>query len=344
MNTEQRSQTHLVFGAGLIGGFVAGGLINAGFTTLVVARSKVRAAMAQGLELTDYLQNGAVVSAPEFSVSASGNSQFPDYLWLTVKCTAVASAVTDMAPYVGPKTVIICCQNGFGSDAPVRLSFPDNIVLGAVVGYNVAEPKPGHLHRSTEGKLVVQNHSELEVSSLINALDCGVFPCDVSNDFYAAQWAKLQLNLANAINALADVPVKTMIEQRGFRQIIAGLMQEMLNVTDALNLELPKVSPLPAKAIPKLLKVPNFLFKLLGQKMLAIDPTARTSMWWDLHNGRQTEIDFLNNSVVSKATELGLAAPLNLAVVNLVHAVERGEKKIGFSAKELKHELQHQRI
>jgi 2-dehydropantoate 2-reductase len=339
MKPTQDNDSHLVFGAGLIGGFVAGGLLHAGYPVNVVARPKVRQAMAQGLKLTDYLQHETLVPAPGFVESDANQAPLADILWLTVKCTGVENALPDMAAFVGPDTVIICCQNGFGSDQAVRQHFPANKILGAVIGYNVAEPAPGHLHRSTEGKLVIEDHQDLPVGELVTRLNCGVFPAELSHDFHAAQWAKLQLNLANAINALADVPVKTMIEQRGFRRIIARLMQEMLNVTDALELDLPKVSPLPAQRIPSLLKLPNFAFKLLAQKMLAIDPSARTSMWWDLTQGKQTEIDFLNGSVVTKARELGLTAPLNQAVVELVHAVERGDQTIGFTATELGRQL-----
>jgi 2-dehydropantoate 2-reductase len=338
-----KAQQHVVFGAGLIGGFVTGGLLNAGYPTWVVARPKARQAMAHGLKLTDYLENSAEVTAPNFIVDIDSSVAVVDVLWLTVKCTGVAGALDDIARLINPDTIIICCQNGFGSDAPVRQRFANNKILGAVIGYNVAEPKAGHLHRSTEGQLVIENDAVASIESLIENLNCNVFPSAVSNDFPAAQWAKLQLNLANSINALADVPVKTMLEQRGYRRIIAALMKEMLAVTDARKLDLPKVSPLPAHWLPRLLDVPNFLFRLLAQKMLAIDPSARTSMWWDLHNKKPTEIDFLNAAVVSEAQKLGLIAPVNNAVVDLVHAVERGEHKIGFSAASLNELLLNKR-
>ena len=164
-------------------------------------------------------------------------------LWLTVKCTAVAASLADLQGLVTPNTVVICCQNGFGSDQIIRDAFPKNTVLNAVVGFNVAEQAPGHLHRSTDGKLVVEWHPK--VARLVQQVDCDLLPATCSRQFLADQWAKLQLNLANPVNALADIPVKAMTEDRGYRRIIAALMQELLTITKALQLGLPKITAAP---------------------------------------------------------------------------------------------------
>ena len=61
---------HLVFGAGLTGGYLAGGLIAAGLSTSLVAREKTHKAMANGLLLSDYDGNQKSLPAPKF-ISAS---------------------------------------------------------------------------------------------------------------------------------------------------------------------------------------------------------------------------------------------------------------------------------
>ena len=333
MTTQQH---HLVFGAGLIGGFVAGGLMQAGLTTTLVARAKTQQEMAGGLTLSDYLGNHCELAAPAFASEAETTAPV-DFLWLTVKCTAVRASLEELANFVGPDTTIICCQNGLGSDVPIRQRFPQNLVLGGVVGYNVAAPEAGKLHRSTEGKLVLQEHPSLHpVMELINS---PLFPCGFSADFIADQWAKLQLNLANPVGALSDIPIKEMLEQHDYRVVVVALQKELLMVTKAMNVNLPKLTVLPPSWLPRMLGLSDFWFKLLGQKMLAIDPTARFSMWWDLHLGKPTEIEFLNQAVVAAADELQLDAPYNRAVVSLIRQVEAGKASIGFSGRELRDAL-----
>lgn len=73
--------------------------------------------------------------------------------------------------------------------------------------------------------------------------------------------------------------------------------------------------------------MPDWLFRLLGNKMLAIDPLARSSMWEDLQAGRKTEIDFLNGEVLRLAESLARPAPVNAELVALIRAAEAGERQ-----------------
>lgn len=333
---------HLVFGAGLIGGFLAGALISRGFETSVLARETAREKFKNGISLSDYLNNNAQVAPPNFISAVDENdlNRKSEYavIWLTIKCTAIENSIASLTQLMSPKTILICCQNGLGSDLPLRNAFPNNTVLTAIAGYNVAEPKPGYFHRSTEGKLVVQEN--LQSLSLVEQLDCALLPSRTSENIVAEQWAKLQFNLANPVNALSDIPVKTMTEDREFRKIIASLMTEMLLVSDAMGLKLPKFTSLPGHWVPYILRLPNFIFKMLAQKMLAIDPTARLSMWWDLSNKKPTEIDYLNGAVVAQAAKLGIECPYNQRILCLIKEVEAGVREIGITAAELKEKLQ----
>lgn len=320
----------LVFGAGLTGGFLLGALMHNGATVKAVGRSITRDKWSEGITLSDFNDNLVELSPPTFAQTGDAPA---DLVWLTVKCTATADVADDLRAYVGPTTTIVCCQNGFGSDAAIRAAFPDNPVSTAIVGFNVAEISDSHLRRATEGDFVID--AALAAQYGLN-FGSKLMPLHISHDILASRWAKLQLNLANAVNALADVPVKTMLESRLYRQVIAHVMRELLAVTDAQNIKLPKVAAIPGKWMPFLMTLPDQLFQLIAQSMLAIDPTARTSMWWDLKNNRKTEIDYLNGAVIQAGQELGIPTPANQALVNLVKEVEAGRVNRGWSAKEFK--------
>jgi 2-dehydropantoate 2-reductase len=74
------------------------------------------------------------------------------------------------------------------------------------------------------------------------SLHSELLPISTTTNMEALLWAKLQLNLGNSVNALADIPVKTMPEQRGYRKVIALLMSELLQVASAMGVKLPKAS------------------------------------------------------------------------------------------------------
>ena len=58
-------------------------------------------------------------------------------------------------------------------------------------------------------------------------------------------------------------------------------------------------------------------------------------MWWDLSQGKKSEIDFLNAAVVNQGLKLGIDCPKNKRIVELVKEVESGQRKIGVSGSEL---------
>jgi 2-dehydropantoate 2-reductase len=322
-------KTHVVFGAGLIGCFLGGVFTWKNLPVKLVCRNKIKEKLLNGLTLTDYDDNEARIAQLDFLDSGELNqNDQSDYqcgfLWLTVKCTGVEQAAKDIAPLVGKDTVIFCCQNGLGSEQIIKNHFPENLVLRVMVPFNVAEPKTGHLHRGSQGTLTLELCSQRQevVTLLSEILDSDLMPVTVTNDMQALLWAKLQLNLGNSINALANIPVKQMLEQKPYRLIIAALMEELLTVTNKLEINLPKVTSLNARQIPFVLKLPNFLFKILANKMLAIDPTVRTSMWWDLSQGKKTEIEHLNGAIVATADKLGLDCRVNRVIIELIERAE----------------------
>lgn len=317
---------HLIFGAGLIGGFMAGSFASTGANVTVLGRERFRQRFEGGLVVTDYQDHHAEQGNISFIADTfvgNADQAVPtfEFVWLTVKCTAVESALADVAKFVGKNTVLISCQNGIGSAEKLTKAFPDNTVLTGIMQPNVAIMGDAHLHRGTEGFLYVQSSSHDEV---IDALDTGLLPTKVIKDIRAFAWAKLQLNIANAINALADVPVKEMLESKPYRQCIARCMKELLDVCAAQGVDLPKIAAVPGWMIPKILSTPDFLFSILGRKMMDIDPTVRASMWHDLNHGQLTEVDYLNGAVAAAGKGLGVATPINDLIVELIHKVETG--------------------
>jgi 2-dehydropantoate 2-reductase len=322
---------HLVFGAGLVGGYLAGGLLAAGQTVSVVARPRVRQKLEHGLVLTDLDGHRAEVPAPAWATAADAP---PDFLWLTVKCTQVVAALDDLAGHVGTGTTIICCQNGIGSEKSVMDAFRHQDVLRCMVPFNVAELAAGHLHRGSGGTLTIESQSA--VAGLDARIGSPLMPVALSQDIEAVIWAKLQLNLVNAVNALSDVPVRAMLEQRGYRRAFAACMGELLAVTNALGLRLPRLTALPAALLPRLLSLPDPLFRLLARPMLEVDPTVRTSMWWDLSQRKPTEVGYLNGAVVRHGRRVGVPTPVNERIVALVQAAsESGAGSPGLTPPEL---------
>ena len=66
----------------------------------------------------------------------------------------------------------------------------------------------------------------------------------------------------------------------------------------------------------------------LDRLMLRLGPT-KASMLQDLERQARTEIDVINGGVVSQAKKVGLRAPLNQGIVDIVRECERQERQPG---------------
>ena len=329
-----------VFGAGAIGCYIGAALAHGGLDVTLIGRERMIGELnrAGQLRLTDYLGQETAVDLPALSCSEESLAS-ADLIILTVKCLAMPAAATAIARYARPEVPILALQNGIGSEAELR-PLPNPVISG-IVGFNVAPLGQGRFHRGTEGDIYCAPCSRA------TQLQAALTPLNIvlqeTSDFEAVRWAKLQLNLNNAINALSNLPLKQELETRGYRRVLSAAMTELIAVAQQRHLALPKLTRLPAHLLPVLIRVPDFLFRRLASSMLAIDPAARSSMWEDLHNARLTEVDFINGAVVKAGEALQIPTPVNQTLCELIHQLERGERAPGISAHDLLLEIKKRR-
>ena len=315
-----------VYGAGSIGCYVGGRLAASGSRVTFVGRERLaREVRAHGLHLTDLLGADVRVAPADvrFETGAAA-ARGADLVLVTVKSAGTEAAGRELAAVLQPAAVVISFQNGLHNAEVLRAQLPGRTVLTGMVEFNVVNRGNGAFHHGSEGGLDVQDDPAL-APFLPAFAACGI-PLKRHRDMTAVMWAKLQLNLNNAVNALSGVPLKDELSQRAFRRCVALAQRELLGLLDAAGIE-PARLKLPPRLIPAMLEVPDFVFRALAGKMLAIDPLARSSMWEDLEAGRATEIDWINGEVVQLAQRLGRTAPVNARLIALIRDAEKGGRR-----------------
>jgi len=312
-----------VFGAGSIGMYLGGCLQAAGASVVFVGRpAMAQTLQAHGLRLTDYLGRDQCLaaSALDFSTSAAALADC-DVVLVTVKSAATAEAALALAAHLRPRAVVISFQNGVRNADVLRAAMPAQTVLAGMVPFNVLNCGDGRFHQGSAGVLDV-------------AADAGLAGCEdlfaraglalsQQADMRAVLWGKLLLNLNNAINALSGLPLKAELSQRDYRRCLAMAQREALGLYAEAGITPMQLTALPPRWLARLLTVPDWLFQRLAQRMLAMDPLARSSMWEDLEAGRRTEVDWIQGEVVALAAELGAKAPVNASLVALIREAEQ---------------------
>ena len=102
----------------------------------------------------------------------------------------------------------------------------------------------------------------------------------------------------------------------------------------------PKIdAPIPASWVPPVMELPDAVFRVVANRLVAIDPNARSSMWEDLQRGHKTEVDFLNGEIVRLGAAVGVPTPINSRIVELVKQAEKGGTPPSLSAADLRIKL-----
>nr|HEV8008381.1 2-dehydropantoate 2-reductase [Bradyrhizobium sp.] len=297
-----------VAGAGSIGCFVGGMLAAAGRPVALLARPRVlREIEDNGLRLTSFDGSERRIAPDRLTLSESP-SIFTDagVVLVTVKSADTAGMADLIARHAPRHAVIVSLQNGVGNASLLRERLPGRRVLAGMVPFNVIALGQGRFHRATSGDIVLEQ-DDAGAAARLSAPGLTLRP---SGNIVGVQWGKLLVNLNNALNALAGLPLRQQLGQRAWRMLFADQMAEGLAAIKAEGIRPVSSTPIPAGWMPHLLRLPDAVFGVLLGRTMKIDPEARSSMWEDLQRGRRTEIDYLQGVITGIADRHGLQAPL----------------------------------
>jgi 2-dehydropantoate 2-reductase len=123
---------------------------------------------------------------------------------------------------------VISLQNGLRNAAILRAALPGHTVLEGMVPFNVIAGATGSYHQGSSGALEVKASQDLQ--TFVQAFSDAGLPLIERPDMLPVQWAKLLLNLNNAINALSNRPLKEELSQRSYRRCLAMAQTEALSL------------------------------------------------------------------------------------------------------------------
>jgi 2-dehydropantoate 2-reductase len=309
-----------VAGAGSIGCFVGGMCAAAGRKVSLLARPRlIREIEDNGLRLTSFEGFDQKIAPNQLTLSEDpkilGDA---GVVLVTVKSADTAEIAELIAQHAPSDAIVISLQNGVGNVTTLRARLPGRRVLAGMVPFNVVAPGEGQFHRATSGDIVI----ERDDAGTADRLSVPGLKMRATDNIAGVQWGKLLVNLNNALNALAGVPLRQQLAQRPWRRLFADQMAEGLAAIRAEGLRPVSSTPIPAGWMPSLLRLPDAIFEAVIGRTIKIDPQARSSMAEDLQRGRRTEIDYLQGVIVEISDRHGLKAPLSRRIVALIKSAE----------------------
>ncbi len=321
MNKFTRDPAITIAGAGSIGCFIGGLLIEAGHNVTFLGRKRIADELNQhGLHLTDY--TGLSLSVSQDNIHMSEDPAVfcrSDLILVCTKSAATTEMAELIAAHVQPCAVIVSLQNGMRNADALRKHLPHHDVRAGMVGFNVIPTGQGRFHRGTSGEVIIEGGDP----DVANLMATGRITIKSSFEITAIQSGKLLLNLNNAVNALSGLTIKEQLADRGWRRQMAEQMSEGLRVMQAAGLAPAPPTPAPAWLLPYILRLPNFIFKIAAKQMLAVDPKARSSMSGDLDQGRKTEIDEFQGEIIRLGAKTGVQTPACREIYEQIRKLEK---------------------
>ena len=256
-----------------------------------------------------------------------------DLVLVCVKSHDTERTAEQIAEHCSPTTTIVSLQNGVANARVLGSQLGARPIAAGMVQFNVVIGGEGRFHRATEGGVIMKD--TVAARALRDALNDSGIAASVHSDMQAVLWTKLLLNLNNALNVLSDVPLVEQLADRSYRTVFASMVDEALLALRTAHISPVRIGKIRPRAIPFVLRLPNWAFARTASAMPAIDPQARSSMWEDLRAGRQPEVDYLNGAVVELARQVGTAAGTNEAVIGLVKSAFDAGQSPRLSGKDL---------
>lgn len=305
-----------VIGAGAIGGAMAAALHGAGHEVTVTARGENLAAIReQGLRLRGALgERTAPLEALEVL------RERPDAAILTTKAMASAEALRANREALGDAPVLVV-QNGLGGERVAANLLGHDHVAGGLSLMAANSLEPGVVTVTAGGVTVIGG---LEAERFVALLEPAL-PVEATLDLEGAQWTKLLINMVNAIPAIVGHSVQDVIADAGLRRVMLASMRETARVGLASGVRFQPLQGL----TPVLVRVVAWAPRVVAQQVpmrirerLGTVPNLGSTQQ-SIRRGQPTEVDAINGAVVEAAAAIGRDAPVNAALVELVHEVER---------------------
>ena len=313
-----------IYGAGAVGGLVAGRLAQSGHDVSVVARgAHLTAIRERGLRILFEKKETTVQIKADSDPSKLGQQ---DCVFVAVKGQNLPEVAQQIGPMIGKDTSIVTAMNGVPWWFFDRLAFaqkagggtlrletldpggklskamPTDRIVGCVIHLAASAPEPGLISHNMGQRLIVgepggknTGRTKLLGAALKEAGFQAVESPFIEKEF----WVKLLGNISfNPVSALTLATANRLIADEHVKAYMVSIMRECLAIGRAVGVDA-DIDPEARMDMARKLGV------------------FKTSMLQDMEAGKRLEIDGLLSGTLELAKKAGVAAPFTESLAGL---------------------------
>lgn len=286
----------LIVGAGAIGGYFGGRLLEKGEDVTFLVRDRRKEELeSTGLNIESV--NGDCRLIPQLITKKSEPEAY-DVVLLSTKSYQLAGAIEDVRPFVGENTMVLPLLNGIAHIDQLVEAFGEQSVIGGLCFVEATLDDKGTIVQASPlNQLVYGERSGAEtdrIKKLKNAFDGTKAEFILSDNINQEMWHKyLFITTMSGITTLFEEPIGPIRELDSGQRTIATLLKELEEVMNKSGA--PVKQGISGELLTKL--------NSLGEGM-------KSSMQRDAEKSRPIEADHLQGYLLDKAHELGVPVPV----------------------------------
>jgi len=300
----------VMFGAGGVGGYFGGRLAQAGCDVSFVARgAHFEALRRDGLRLVS--PKGDAHITPVTASADPADLGPADVVFFTVKLYDAEASAAQLAPLIGPDTMVVTLQNGVDAVDIVARHVGRAHTAGGVAYVAAVIDPPGTIRHTALDALIV---GELDgamsprLLALKAAADRAGFGFTASPHILVDQWSKFaRLSVFSAMTAITRSPLGVLRAQPELMAMLERAAWETIAVGRAHGVPL----------------VDGVMDEVLAM-MRGMPPQAQSSMLSDLERQRPLELPWLSGAVVRLGREKGVPTPIHEFVATVLSPFVKG--------------------
>lgn len=316
--------TDLVVGAGSVGTLLAWALAAGGREVTIVRRGLAGPPRAASVTVIDPAGRRAGAPVTEIA-SASDLPEAPAVIVFAVKTFDLAGAAASCGAW--PSAPGLTVSNGVGAEEIVAAARPEaGLIAGSVTASveTVGEGTVARLNRGGVALAPVRGDVGSLADDLVRAVAAAGLRARLLDDPVAMKWSKLVANLVgNASSAILDMaPAEIYADPAAFR-IERDQLVEAFAVMRRLGLRIVAMPGADVRLLALGVRLPTPIGRAIMRRVVAgarggKDPSLRIHAQ---SGSGPSEVHWLNEAVAREAERLGLQAPVNRRLAELVDDV-----------------------
>ncbi len=286
----------LIVGAGAVGGFYGAKLARGGEEVTFLARGATLEALRKHDLVVKSFRGD--FHARVKVVDSLSNFSPPDLIILCVKTYDTDTAIEQIRPVVGKKTLLMSLQNGVENEDKMAAALGGNNVIGAVCYIGAEAVGPGVVLHNARGSVAIgemDGRMTERVQKIVDIFKAASIDTYLSTNIRQDLWIKLSWNTAfNQICTIARSSVGEILESEVMRQLLRDTMKEVFAVAGRHSVLLSD------EVIDKSLH-------LSSEELRSVKP----SMLQDFERGKRLEHESFSGFIVAEGKKWGVQTPVN---------------------------------